>query len=153
LQNGKILGTPKILKRKRMRMRDRKLANLIKLLNTALIISLSFVSFNSQARAEDCDGTTAEMKACGQRNLDSADGKLNAFWQSLPESRKKQLIQQQRAWMKYRDSYCDAYAKSLFDAGSRDAILVRLGCLTEETKAQTQKLIDLQNLIEGKGSK
>lgn len=144
------MGNPK--KRKRMRMRDRKLANLIKLLNTALIISLSVVSFNSQARAEDCDGTTAEMIACGQRNLQRADRELNAFWQSLPESLKKQLRQQQRDWIKYRDSYCDAEAKSIANGGSMEP-LIRLGCLAGETEAQTQKLIQLKNLIEGKESK
>jgi uncharacterized protein YecT (DUF1311 family) len=125
-------------------MRYRKLANLINLLNTGLIISLSFVSFNNQAHAENCVGTTADMIDCGKRNFQRANRELNDFWQSLPEARKKQLMQQQRDWIKYRDSYCDAEAKSIAGGGSMEP-LIKLGCLAGETKAQTQKLIRLQN--------
>ena len=59
-------------------------------------------------------GVTTQMHACISKEIKLQDARLNQAYKTLSTSlnstRKKQLQQVQRTWIKYRDQNCDFYA-------------------------------------------
>jgi uncharacterized protein len=64
-----------------------------------------------------------------------ADDQLNQTWQSLTKTERQILRPSQRQWIKDRDRTC----------GKND------GCLTNETKKQTQQLNSRKNCVRNQG--
>lgn len=62
--------------------------------------------------------TNTDWSRCGSAYLKRLDGALNAAWKkalsSLEGNGRAQLIQEQRAWIKYRDASCQYYANGEF---------------------------------------
>lgn len=88
-------------------------------------------------------GVTTKMHACISTEIKQQDVRLNKAYKSLTttlnSTRKKQLQQVQRAWIKYRDQNCDFYADP--DGGS----LARVNggiCLMETTASRATELED-----------
>lgn len=86
-------------------------------------------------------GVTTKMHACISTEIKLQDVRLNKAYKSLTTSldstRKKQLQQVQRTWIKYRDQNCDFYADP--DGGS----LARVNggmCLMEMTALRATEL-------------
>jgi uncharacterized protein YecT (DUF1311 family) len=54
--------------------------------------------------------TNPEWQDCGETYLERLDEELNAAWQttfsSLDEPSRKQLLAEQRSWLKFRDTSC-----------------------------------------------
>jgi|SRR5215469_16431728 len=92
----------------------------------------------------DCDNavTTAAMHACEGKRYEAAQRELNSAYQALmghlDAARKEKLRVAQRAWLRYRDANADFQA-SLTEGGTL-APLLKIGSLTEMTKARTAEL-------------
>lgn len=89
-------------------------------------------------------GVTSKMNACISSEIKSQDARLNKAYQSLSKSltstRKKQLQEVQRTWIKYRDQNCNFYVDP--DGGS----LARVNggsCLMETTASRATELENL----------
>jgi uncharacterized protein YecT (DUF1311 family) len=86
--------------------------------------------------------TTAAMRTCEASRYATAQQELDAAYQRLMEhlddGQKQKLRTSQRAWLGFRDANADFQA-SLVQGGTL-APLVRIGSLTEMTKARTQEL-------------
>ena len=85
---------------------------------------------------------TLESNACAQQSYEAADGDLNFTWKSmtrdLDRTVKRNLLQAQRTWIKFRDLHCTAEA-SVYAGGSM-ANMIHLGCLERMTRNRTEEL-------------
>lgn len=96
------------------------------------------------AQGIQCDenGTTAEMKACLERDYKIADRKLNQVYRQLIATvegeEKRRLIEAERAWIKFRDASCKFEAAEAL-GGTLEGLLFT-GCLTEMTRDRTADL-------------
>jgi uncharacterized protein YecT (DUF1311 family) len=94
--------------------------------------------------ASECENpvTTAAMRNCEASRYAIALQELNSAYQGLIDrldrGQKEKLRIAQRAWLRYRDANADFQA-SLIQGGTL-APLVKVGSLTEITKARTQEL-------------
>jgi uncharacterized protein YecT (DUF1311 family) len=86
--------------------------------------------------------TMAAMRTCEASRYATAQHELDSAYQGLMEhlddGQKQKLRKSQRAWLSFRDANADFQA-SLVQGGTL-APLVRIGTLTEMTKARTQEL-------------
>ena len=96
------------------------------------------------APALDCANatTTADMLACADEELRTADTGLNksygAFKKGLDAEGAKLLLEAQRAWIKFRDGNCAVEADQV--RGGSLAPLFQLSCLAEMTKTRADQL-------------
>ncbi len=109
----------------------------------AWLVAAMLLSLPQPASAEDCDGTTAQMIACGSPNLDRADAELNGAYKVAMQNARAmgfadKLRNAQRLWIPFRDAACAAEAAP-HDGGSIQP-LIRIGCLTGMTEQRTQDL-------------
>jgi uncharacterized protein YecT (DUF1311 family) len=94
--------------------------------------------------AGECENavTTAAMRTCEASRYETAQQELDLAYQGLMEhlddGQKQKLRTSQRAWLRFRDANADFQA-SLVQGGTL-APLVRIGSLTEMTKARTEEL-------------
>jgi uncharacterized protein YecT (DUF1311 family) len=88
------------------------------------------------------DGNQQEMNACAFRDHEVADRALNQTYKELmsqlPEGKQRDLRQQQRAWLKKRDSHCWAEAKP--SEGGSIWAFEYYGCLRFTTERRTKEL-------------
>lgn len=88
-------------------------------------------------------GVTTKMHACISTEIKLQDVRLNKSYTSLSTSlnstRKKQLQNVQRTWMKYRDQNCNFYADP--DGGSLARVSGGI-CLMEMTALRATELED-----------
>ena len=95
----------------------------------------------SAGECENAD-TTAAMRTCEASRYATAQQELDSAYQGLREhldtGQREKLRLTQRAWLRFRDANADFQA-SLVQGGTL-APLVRIGSLTEMTKARTQEL-------------
>ena len=115
---------------------------------TLLLISLLVVLVRTEVAESgspfQCkyDGNQQEMNACAFRDYEVADRTLNHTYKEvmsrLPEAKQRDLRQQQRAWLKKRDSQCWAEAKS--SEGGSIWPLEYYGCLRSTTERRTEEL-------------
>jgi uncharacterized protein YecT (DUF1311 family) len=86
---------------------------------------------------------TSELTQCLDLALKKADAKLNETYGHVqrvltPES-KKELVEAQEFWVKYRDATCDAEYK-LYE-GATGGSPAHLACLEAETRAREASLL------------
>jgi uncharacterized protein YecT (DUF1311 family) len=98
----------------------------------------------------EADQSQQGMNRCAGDAYQRADKALNAQWQKViatygdDADAKKLLLDGQRAWLKYRDAWCEI---SAFDSiGGSIWPLINSGCLASLTRARTQ---ELKVLLEG----
>jgi uncharacterized protein YecT (DUF1311 family) len=90
------------------------------------------------------------MNRCAGDAYERADAALNVQWKKVLDvygddaEAKKLLLDGQRAWLKYRDSWCEISA--LDSVGGSIWPLINSGCLAGLTRARTQ---ELKVLLEG----
>lgn len=86
--------------------------------------------------------TTAAMRNCEESRYATEQQELDSAYQDLMKhldgGQKQKLRKTQRAWLRFRDANADFQA-SLMEGGTL-APLVRIGSLTEMTKARAQEL-------------
>lgn len=98
----------------------------------------------------DRDQSQQGMNRCAGDAFERADKALNAMWSKVlarygeEAKSKKLLLDSQRAWLKYRDSYCELAAYD--NIGGSIWPLINSGCLAAATRQRTRELADL---IEG----
>jgi uncharacterized protein YecT (DUF1311 family) len=89
-------------------------------------------------------GVTYEMLDCINAEMKSQDAALNANYKvltsQLTPSRRKQLLEAQRAWIRFRDSNCQFYADP--DGGSLATIEAN-SCVLSMTASRAQELNQL----------
>jgi len=90
-------------------------------------------------------GVTASMLDCIGAEADRQDKRLNKAYKALmaaqtPE-RKKQLLEVQRLWLKYRETNCSFYADP--DGGTA-AQLAANGCFLDTTARRAKELESLK---------
>ena len=111
----------------------------------------------------DCDkaDTQLDMNICAERDFEAADAELNRQWK-ITYARMRQddgaynqtrdrydtstdsapaLLESQRAWLKYRESYCIAESNRA-RGGSMHAMLYST-CMTDLTTARTAQLAEM----------
>ncbi|MCT7952582.1 DUF1311 domain-containing protein [Ancylothrix sp. C2] len=111
----------------------------MKLIIMATLVILPVALYPNPVKAEQCDGSTAEMVACGQRLFNKADARLNAVWQSLPKNKQNTLRDAQLKWIEYKERKCKAEASAIAEGGTMKP-LIELGCLIGETEKRTAEL-------------
>jgi uncharacterized protein YecT (DUF1311 family) len=88
-----------------------------------------------------------ELKYCAAQAYRLADEDLNHVWNSfskdLPAEYKRELVEAQRAWVKFRDSNCNA--ETFLSRGGTGYIYYYDYCLERMTRYRTE---ELRNLLE-----
>ncbi len=104
------------------------------------IIALLLVSTAARAAEKDCNAATNQndMNICVEDGYTAADKALNDAWNRLSSADKDRLRDEERAWIKRRDSDCKASAAE--NEGGSIYPTVYFGCMTEKTKARTKQL-------------
>ena len=93
------------------------------------------------------DYSQQAMNMCAGDAYQRADVRLNAQWKQLVEVFKddaeanKHLLASQRAWLTYRDAWCDAAAWD--NRGGTIWPLIHSGCLAQLTRERTKQLADV----------
>ncbi|MDB9529188.1 lysozyme inhibitor LprI family protein [Oscillatoria sp. CS-180] len=86
--------------------------------------------------------TQALMNQCAKAEYDQADVQLNNAYQavkaSLSEQKEDQLIAAERAWIAYRDAYCE-FVQSQFEGGSIQPTIY-YSCMERLTSDRTAEL-------------
>lgn len=90
-----------------------------------------------------CNGqTNAELITCAQTNYKSADSYLNETYSNvlrkIPSSDKQGLIATQKAWVAYKDKYCNLAFENT--APGEEAPIDKWSCLTSVTEARTNEI-------------
>src|SRR4051794_14293658 len=103
------------------------------LLNLVLAAALSGAPASFDDTYEKCINSTStnpEWAGCGEVYLKQLDDSLNVVWKkayaSLDGPSRTQLLQEQRAWIKFRDASCQFYANGSF--GREGQVLHFYGC-------------------------
>ena len=94
------------------------------------------------------DGTNVAWSECGYAMLKRADDRLNAAWKTaiaaMPgEASRKALLDEQRAWIAYKEKSCTLYAGD--DFGREGQVLSYPGCRADVIDARTKFLQSLKN--------
>jgi uncharacterized protein YecT (DUF1311 family) len=90
------------------------------------------------------DGTSSnvEWAGCGQDFLERLDATLNAAWKrakaSVDAKSQKDLLEEQRAWLKFRDSSCMMWANGSY--GREGEVLHYFECRAGITEARISDL-------------
>lgn len=122
--------------------------------NKSFIVGLALCCFAKTAFADDAGltkqfsdcmdrsgGVTVDMLNCIAAETKAQDGRLNKAYKEvmaqLVASRKKQLQDAQRAWIKYRDANCNFYADP--DGGTM-AFVSSSGCFMSATASRAKEL-------------
>ncbi|WP_426233681.1 lysozyme inhibitor LprI family protein [Pseudomonas sp. TWP3-2] len=118
--------------------------------------SLLLASSTAAFAAETCNPdsfSNPDLITCGQQTFEKVDAVLNEQYKkalaSLAPADRKQLIDVQKKWVRFKDAYCeDIYQSALPGA---EAPIERLGCLVQTTNARLGELVALQTgvMIDG----
>jgi len=88
---------------------------------------------------------TIEMNECSRRQMQAAEDNLNSTYRTAlaslekqPGDVKKQLVQAQRNWIKFRDTNCNAVLAKNADASLRTVLY--LGCMQKLAEERTEHL-------------
>ncbi len=94
--------------------------------------------------------TQLEINRCAGEQFKKADAKLNGVYKritdKLSSTDRANLLEAQRAWLKYRDANCTA--DRLFHGGSL-APTIEAFCLQDVTETRTKELIRIYETGEG----
>ena len=111
------------------------------------IAMLLFTIAGNKASAQskvDCSKAKSqpEIDACAQKELDEADKELNTIYKKvsakLDGAQKQCLVQSQRQWIIFRDSYSKIYG--LIYSGGSIAPSAIMSCKTQTTRARIAEL-------------
>ncbi len=122
------------------------------------LLALFLIAFSSIALAQikypcAAQNESKQINECAKVTLASEDKKLNAAYQQLLKSLqpgptgntanyenvKKQLIEAQRSWIRFRDADCKGKLTLSADSVKRGEVYI--GCLTERTEQRTNELL------------
>ncbi len=96
----------------------------------------------------DATTTNTEWSGCGAAYLDRLDTELNAAWKranaDLDQPSRNQLLEEQRAWLKFRDASCQVYANGAF--GREGQVLHFTACRGEIIEARIATLNGIYEL-------
>ncbi|MBN3769235.1 lysozyme inhibitor LprI family protein [Burkholderia sp. Se-20378] len=111
----------------------------MKYIATILIVLASASAFSKNI----CNGqTNVEITGCVQENYRSADNDLNSIYDNvlgkIPSSSKKSFIATQRAWIAYKDKYCNLAFEAT--APGAEAPIDKWSCLTSVTEARANEI-------------
>ena len=91
----------------------------------------------------ECDKNQGTMNDCSKEMFKFYDKKLNITYikvmESLSSNKKNELLAEQRAWLKSRDSDCRTEATEEAEGGSMWPMIYD-GCRAESTKERTSEL-------------
>lgn len=97
----------------------------------------------------DCNrenSTNPEIIKCSQESLNKIDEAINEQYRILIEmydgKQKKDLMQAQRSWIKFKEQYCDDVYDSVYPG--HEAPIDKLSCLTQITSTRFSELIYLR---------
>lgn len=119
-----------------------------------IVMLTSTVAWSQDADPCGAARNTIEINECAKRMLAQRDKELNAAYRNLVKALapsdssdatnydevRKNLLNGQRHWMRFRDDDCRA--KYLLNAGGTIRDAVHLGCLIEHTEQRTRQLLD-----------
>jgi uncharacterized protein YecT (DUF1311 family) len=113
----------------------------------------SSVSASAKETCNPDSFTNPDLITCGQQSLEKVDAVLNEQYRkamaSLSPADKKQLIDVQRKWVRFKEAYCeDIYQAALPGA---EAPIEKLACLARATNARLGELIYLQTGLPNDG--
>ncbi|MBA5981126.1 DUF1311 domain-containing protein [Pseudomonas sp. MD195_PC81_125] len=87
-----------------------------------------------------------DMIICGQQTFEKVDAMLNEQYKKalvgLAPADKKQLIDVQKKWVRFKEAYCEDIYQSVLPGA--EAPIERLGCLVQTTNARLGELVALQ---------
>ena len=123
------------------------------------VAAILFLSFNATASETDelytkqfstcmqkSGGGTVEMLNCIATEMRTQDARLNGAYKKLvgqlKADRKRQLVEVQRMWIKYRDANCSFYADP---EGGTNATVSASDCMLTATANRAK---ELENLTE-----
>lgn len=120
---------------------------------TGFVLAASMISANAQETCNHDSFTNPDLITCGQQSLEKVDAVLNEQYKtamaSLSPADKKQLIDVQRKWVRFKEAYCeDIYQSALPGA---EAPIEKLACLARATNARLGELIYLQTGLPNDG--
>jgi uncharacterized protein YecT (DUF1311 family) len=112
---------------------------------TGLLVLASAASAsadNAYSKCIDKTSTNPEWQECGEVYLKRLDDTLNTSWKkayaSLEGESRAQLLEEQRAWIKFKETSCRFYANGSF--GREGEVLHFYGCKAEVLKARISDL-------------
>lgn len=119
---------------------------MIKIIFPLIMVFASSLAFSKAT----CDGqTNAELENCARANFDAADKELNLSYSDvlkrMPTSAKPNLVATQRAWVNYKEKYC----QSAYDATSpgEEAGVDKWSCLASVTETRTKEIHYLDSSV------
>lgn len=121
-----------------------------------ILISIFFISFVVQAKTQPPKDIIVAAdqyeKSDLKMNLDyidlmkSIDNKILSQNEiSYHQELKKRIVYNQRAWLNYRDSYCELTA--LREGNTRAVLYYEINCMAEQTKERIKYLLLLNQLV------
>jgi uncharacterized protein YecT (DUF1311 family) len=97
----------------------------------------------------DISSTSLEWGECGEALLERLDAALNTAWRgakaSVDQQTQKDLLVEQRAWLKFRDSSCRFWANGSF--GRDGQVLHFIQCRAEITKTRISDLNEISEFL------
>jgi uncharacterized protein YecT (DUF1311 family) len=120
---------------------------------TGIVWAASMISAKAQETCKPDSFTNPDLITCGQQSFEKVDAVLNEQYKktlaSLSPADKKQLIDVQRKWVRFKEVYCeDVYQAALPGA---EAPIENLACLARATNARLGELIYLQTGLPNDG--
>ncbi|KAA6170020.1 lysozyme inhibitor LprI family protein [Pseudomonas veronii] len=123
----------------------------------AIMMSALGVLFTSPTFAKgDCDNTsttTKDILQCATNLYEKVDKNLNEQYSKMVAPRefpnRKLLIETERAWVKYRDAYCNEIYESTLPG--EEAEIEKMGCLISSTSSRLVELFRLDTGVSGDG--
>ena len=113
----------------------------------AFLLAVPFVLWAATCRAGDrldCSNaiTQAEMNQCAADDLTRADDELNQTYRALmamlDPTRRRRLVEAERAWINFRDAHCRSETAQS-EGGSIHPLLYDT-CLADMTRKRTKEL-------------
>ena len=124
------------------------------LLSLVLLLPLAAQPAFADAKYDACvgavDANMAEMGACGGAWVDREDARLNVAWKKLwaavSAGSKPALLEEQRAWLGYRDKSCVYYLDAI-EYGQNGRYLSYPACRAAIIEQRTKVLKDMMETI------
>jgi uncharacterized protein YecT (DUF1311 family) len=120
---------------------------------TILILTLSYVSFSSQAQINNCDNlsTQTEINKCSSLNLENRNKEIgnlyNKYLLELNAEQKTSLKESQRLWVQFKERDC-AFEASSLKGGSMYSYSLST-CLIDRTEKRISELKNMMNCKNG----
>ena len=125
------------------------------LLPLAILLPLTVHAADADTKYDACvdaaGAVMADMGACGGAWVDREDARLNVAWKQLSaaisDDSKAALLDEQRAWLAYRDKSCVYYLDEV-EYGQNGRYLSYPSCRAAIIAQRTQALKDILEAVE-----